>query len=86
MAEDFTIKIDTLTEELSTEEQALLNELDAKMLLKIPGCRTAEHIDADARRTKILKTLVYKDLVTFSIDHNLPGYYVFVSRKSLGRF
>ncbi len=88
MDDDFTYQIDDFGSELSTDEQAMLVELDEKKMIVVPGRtvegRTDQQADSDRRRIKMLKTLVYRDLASFTIGE--PKHYVFASRSVLGRF
>lgn len=69
--------------ELTPDEQEMLDELDRKKVIYGKTRLIKDHTPEDLRQTHLLKRLVYKDLITFSISSDETGaYFFFLSRKA----
>jgi len=71
-----------MTSELTPEQQAVLDEVDAEphMLICIPERRSSLMTDELWQKRKILKELVYKGLVNFDVDFR-TSFLLFYSKK-----
>ena len=68
--------------EITTDEQEMMDLLDKKKVIYGKTRQIPDHTQEDLRQTHLLKRLVYKDLVTFSIITLKTGaHFMFISRK-----